>query len=156
MIQPDALKRTDPWLWSAGRGTDVWAMFCACAAGDLDAVKQLIAKDPSLVRAHYEYRTPLAFAVRENQLAVADFLLEHGADIDTRWSSHEPASILHELVGREDYEGMQFLIDRGIDMTIKDYRWDSTAIGWARYGKHDEAMAQWLENQERERGMSSR
>jgi len=25
---------------------------------------------------------------------------------------------------------MQFLIDRGIDMTIKDYRWNSTAQGW--------------------------
>jgi hypothetical protein len=42
------------------------------------------------------------------------------------------------------YESMQFLIDRGIDMTIKDYRWDSTATGWARYGKSDEQMAQWL------------
>jgi hypothetical protein len=46
---------------------------------------------------------------------------------------------------------MQFLIDRGIDMTIKDYRWDSTATGWARYGKSDEQMAQWLEEAERER-----
>ena len=80
MIQPDALKRTTPWLWSTGMGTDVWAMFCACVAGDLDTVKQLVAKDPSLARAHYEYRTPLSFAVRENQLAIADFLLEHGAE----------------------------------------------------------------------------
>jgi ankyrin repeat protein len=80
MIQPDALKHTNPWLWSAGRGTDVWAMFCACVAGDLDTVKQLVATDPSLARAHYEYRTPLGFAVRENQLAIADFLLEHGAE----------------------------------------------------------------------------
>ena len=46
---------------------------------------------------------------------------------------------------------MQFLIDRGIDMTIKDYRWDSNAGGWARYGKHDEKMAQWLEEAERQR-----
>jgi hypothetical protein len=46
---------------------------------------------------------------------------------------------------------MQFLIDRGIDMTIKDYRWDSNAHGWALYGKHDEKMAQWLEDAERER-----
>jgi hypothetical protein len=46
---------------------------------------------------------------------------------------------------------MQFLIDRGIDMTIKDYRWDSNAAGWARYGKSDEKMARWLEEAERER-----
>jgi hypothetical protein len=46
---------------------------------------------------------------------------------------------------------MRFLIDRGIDMTIKDYRWDSTAVGWARYGYNDEKLAQWLEDAERQR-----
>lgn len=86
---------------------------------------------------------------------IADFLLAHGADIDTNWNSHEPASILHTLVFEENYESMKFLIDRGIDMTIKDYRWNSTAVGWARYGKHDEAMAQWLEQAERERHTGS-
>jgi hypothetical protein len=80
LIQPEALKRQEPWLWSPGIGADVWAMFCACMVGDLETVKQLVAKDPSLVRAHYEYRTPHSFAVRENQLAIVDFLLEHGAE----------------------------------------------------------------------------
>jgi ankyrin repeat protein len=80
MIRPDELTRNEPLLWSAGTGTDVWDMFCACIAGDLDAVRRLLAKDPSLVRAHYEYRTPLSFAVRENRLDVAEFLLDHGAD----------------------------------------------------------------------------
>ena len=78
MIQPEALKQAKPWLWSPGIGTDVWAMFCASMVGDLDTVKALVAKDPSLVRAHYEYRTPLSFAVMENQLAVAEYLLDHG------------------------------------------------------------------------------
>jgi hypothetical protein len=49
---------------------------------------------------------------------------------------------------------MQYLIDRGIDMTIEDYRWNANAIGWARYGKSDEKMAQWLEEAERKRGGS--
>ena len=86
---------------------------------------------------------------------VADFLLAHGADINTRWSSHEPASILHHLVFEDNYESMQYLIDRGIDMTIKDYRWNANAIGWARYGKSDEKMAQWLEEAERQRKHST-
>ena len=97
------------------------------------------------------FDTALAFAVINRQFDVADFLLEHGADINTRWNSHEPASILHHLVFYGSYESMQFLIDRGIDMTIKDYRWNSTSQGWALYGKKDEKMAQWLENAERER-----
>ncbi len=46
---------------------------------------------------------------------------------------------------------MQFLIDRGIDMTIKDHRWNSNAQGWALYGKKDEKMAQRLEEAERQR-----
>jgi hypothetical protein len=88
--------------------------------------------------------TALAWSVLNGHFEVADFLLGHGADINTRWSSHEPASILHELVFHDNYAGMQFLIDRGIDMTIKDYRWGGTAAGWAYYAANNEKMAQWL------------
>ena len=95
--------------------------------------------------------TALAWSVLNHHFDVADFLLEHGADINTNWNSHEPASILHTLVFEDDYDAMRFLIDRGIDMTIRDYRWDATARGWARYGKNDEKMAQWLEDAERQR-----
>ena len=103
--------------------------------------------------------TALAWSVINRHFDVADFLLEHGADINTNWGSHEPASILHELVGQVatgenpggNYESMQFLIDRGIDMTIKDYRWNSTAHGWAVYAAKDPQMAQWLEEAERRR-----
>jgi hypothetical protein len=90
--------------------------------------------------------TALAWAVINRHFDVADFLLAHGANVSTNWNSHEPASILHHLVFLPNpYESMQFLIDRGIDMTIKDYRWNSNAANWARYGNNDEKMAQWLE-----------
>lgn len=92
-----------------------------------------------------------AWAVINTHLDVAAFLLDHGADINTTWSSHEPASILHELVWHANYESMRFLIDRGIDMTIRDYRWNSTAQGWASHAANDEKMAKWLEEAERER-----
>jgi ankyrin repeat protein len=55
-------------------------MFCACIKGDLDAVKRLSSKDPSLARCHYNYRKPLYFAVRENQLEIAAYLLERDPD----------------------------------------------------------------------------
>ena len=100
--------------------------------------------------------TALAWAVLNHHFEIADFLLEHGADINTHWSSHEPASILHELVWHKDYEAMQFLIDRGIDMTILDYRWDATAQGWARYAEKDEKMAQWLAEAQQRREQAPR
>jgi RNA polymerase sigma factor (sigma-70 family) len=80
LIRPEALKQKKPWMWSPGIGADVWEMFCACIAGDLETVKRLLDKDPSLARSHYEYRTPLSFAVRDNHVEVATYLLDHGAD----------------------------------------------------------------------------
>jgi ankyrin repeat protein len=80
MTQPAELKSDQPLKWSAGRGTDVWALFCACIAGDLEAVRRLLAKDPALVRCHHAYRKPLYFAVRENRLEVAAFLLARDPD----------------------------------------------------------------------------
>ena len=98
--------------------------------------------------------TALALAVINRHFDVADFLLAHGANVSTKWNSHEPASILHHLVFLPDpYERMQFLVDRGIDLTIKDYRWGSTAAGWARHALRDENMTQWLEEAERQRDL---
>ena len=83
MIQPEALKKDEPLLWSAGKGTDVWAMFSAAIAGDLEAIKRLVGRDASLVRCHYAYRTPLYFAVRENRSEVAAFLLSERSGLMT-------------------------------------------------------------------------
>jgi hypothetical protein len=95
--------------------------------------------------------TALAWAVLNNHFEVAGFLLEH----NTKWFSHEPASILHELVWYKNYEAMQFLVDRGIDMTIRDYRWNATAQGWAYHAAKDEKMALWLSDAQQRREQAS-
>jgi ankyrin repeat protein len=80
MIQPEALKKKEPLTWSPGMGVDVWEMFCACITGDLETVRRLVGKDPALARCNFAYRTPIYFAVRENQIEVVKYLLDHGAE----------------------------------------------------------------------------
>jgi Ankyrin repeat len=99
--------------------------------------------------------TAFALAVMNNHFEIADFLLAQGANINTTWSSHEPASILHELVWHKNYEAMQFLIDRGIDMTTLDYRWHATAEGWARVAAKDEKLGQFLHDAQQRREQAS-
>jgi hypothetical protein len=121
----------------------------AAGIGKLPRVKQWL--DHSGTPAQRVLDTALAWSVINHHFDVADVLLAHGADINTRWSSHEPASLLHELVFHGNYDSMRFLIDRGIDMTIRDHRWNATAAGWARHGAKDEQMARWLTEAERQR-----
>jgi hypothetical protein len=131
----------------------------APALGDL--AKHFPCNDPHTLKyddlqwgaptAQHVLDTALAWAVINRHFDVADFLLAHGANINTNWNSHEPASILHHLVFLPDpYESMQFLIDRGIDMTIKDYRWNTAAEGWARVAANDEQMGRWLAEAQRQ------
>jgi ankyrin repeat protein len=96
MLQPAELKSDQKLLWSQGRGTDVWALIQACASGDLKAVRGLIAKDPSLARSHYDYRKPLYFAVRENRVDVARFLLEHDYNPMDLWFDDDPLVIARD------------------------------------------------------------
>jgi ankyrin repeat protein len=86
----------------------------------------------------------LAWACVNRRFAVASFLLERGADINTRWSTHEPASILHECAYHGNEDAVSFLIDHGADLTIEDYRYQATAEGWARHAARNERMADLL------------
>jgi len=106
MVQPDELRRDEKLLWSPGTGTEVWRLFCACASGDLATVTRAIDENPSLLRAHYEYRTPLYFAVRENRIAVATLLLERGAE--PFWNGED----LIEMARIRGHRDMEALIER--------------------------------------------
>src|SRR5262249_12516261 len=96
MLQPAELKSGEHLMWSPGRGTDLWALSQACIGGDLEAVRALIARDPSLARAHHEYRKPLYFAVRENRVGVARFLLEHDFNPMDLWVDDDPVEIARD------------------------------------------------------------
>ena len=85
----------------------------------------------------------LAWAVQNGNYRIAEYLLEHGADINTRWSTHEPASILHECAYAGRMEQVVYLIGKGIDVTIRDHRHNATAEDWARHAGNEE-VAEYL------------
>ncbi|MEZ6063369.1 MAG: ankyrin repeat domain-containing protein [Planctomycetaceae bacterium] len=108
MYQPDGLKCDSPLEWSTGTGTDVWALFCACVAGDLPTVQRLFRKDPSLARCQFQYRKPIYFAVRENRLDIAEFLLEH----DPNPVNPVFSDSLTDIARDRGYDAMQRLLQK--------------------------------------------
>jgi hypothetical protein len=139
--------------------TEVWSLPDdlphAAGMGDLTTIEKWFdAKgNPNLgdVQLHYPFGSSpqvsvqdildrsLAWAVQNGEYVTADFMLEHGADINTRWSTHEPASILHECAIAGRMEQIKYLVGHGIDLEIVDHRFESTAEGWARFNGQDEA-----------------
>jgi ankyrin repeat protein len=111
MLQPAELKSDQKLMWSPGRGIDVWALIQACASGDLEAARALIARDPSLARSHYDYRKPLYFAVRENRIDVVRFLLEHDRNPLDLWVDDDPTEIARD----RGYTEMEQLLTHTLD-----------------------------------------
>jgi ankyrin repeat protein len=123
MIQPDELKKNEPLTWSSGTGVDVWEMFCACIAGNLDAVNRLVARDPSIVRCQYHYRKPLYFAVRENRLDVAAFLLERDPD-PIGLAVHDS---LMDIARDRGYVEMEGLLESGLGRRGASHKGEAVA-----------------------------
>src|SRR5438445_7023865 len=81
MSQPQEMK-TKAYVYGVQKlnGYDAWALFEACALGDLPRVKTLLAKDRRLVNAQYWYQFPIHLAVFAGHAEIAKLLLARGAD----------------------------------------------------------------------------
>ncbi|MCY3540922.1 MAG: ankyrin repeat domain-containing protein [Gammaproteobacteria bacterium] len=71
-LEPEQPKWLNRWL-----PEDVWNLLVAARTGDVDSVRKLLKKDPSLVHANYWYTSPLRIAAREGNLRVVQELLRH-------------------------------------------------------------------------------
>src|SRR5260370_42107461 len=106
LIAAEEQRKHETLIGSRGTGAEAAEMFSADIAGDLATIQRMQNKDSSLVRCMYAYRTPLYFAVRENQIPVTAFLLEHGAD-PTKGSIHDS---LLDIARDRGYAQMQKLL----------------------------------------------
>lgn len=81
LTQPEEMKRR-AYVYGVEKldGYDAWALFQACALGDLRKVKSLLAKDRRLVNAQHWYQFPIHKAVSAGHTEIVKLLLESGAD----------------------------------------------------------------------------
>jgi ankyrin repeat protein len=90
MTQPAAMK-TDAYVCHEFgsvvkvNGHDAWALFKACAAGNLPKVKELLARGLGLVNAQFGYQFPIHQAVRGGYAELVTLLLIHGAEPLNAW-----------------------------------------------------------------------
>lgn len=169
MVRPEPLTRNEPLVWSPGRGTDVWAMLEAARDGDVATLERLLDADPSLIRCHYEYRTPLSFAVRENRVDAAELLLDRGARefhdaLETARDRgyDEMAAMLErklavlrgvspggeavaEALRARDLDRVRGLLDGDPDLVHAADRFGNRPIHWAVMTRHSEAIDLLLE-----------
>jgi ankyrin repeat protein len=81
----------------------------AARLGRLDELKRIVAANPGLVHARGgDGQTPLHFA---RSVPIAEFLLEHGADIDARDVDHESTPAQWRIRDRQDV--VRYLVGRG-------------------------------------------
>jgi ankyrin repeat protein len=81
MTQPQEMKTTS-YVYGVEKvnGYDAWALFEACALGDLPKVKRLLAKDRRLINAQFWYQFPIHMAVFAGHADIVALLLDRGAD----------------------------------------------------------------------------
>lgn len=83
--------------------------------GDLISVKELVSKDPALVKSEDKYvRTPLHWACRYGNIEMASYLIEKGSQIDAQDESANTPAHLAALFNRKDV--LNLLISNKADL----------------------------------------
>ncbi|MCB9736177.1 MAG: ankyrin repeat domain-containing protein [Deltaproteobacteria bacterium] len=97
------------------------ALIPAIAAGDLDAVRRIVAADPERARYDWTRGVPLVAAVAVGSEPMVRLLLEAGADATK--ANGDGWTALHEVaVGDGDVELARLLIEHGADPDARDGR----------------------------------
>jgi uncharacterized protein len=102
-------------MTSPNQDLDVWS---AAKAGDLARVSALCSADPSLIDAKDGGDTPLIRAAESGALAVVDWLVEHGADVNAQ--NAQLATALLQAVWFHRIDCAKRLLQAGADPNLAD------------------------------------
>lgn len=112
--------------------------------GNTDQVKKLIRESPEIInKVSLKHFTPLQLAVKTNNMELAQFLIENGADINV---IVDHCSLLHFAAELGNTDMIDFLIKEGIKRS-DTWDQDSPLMMAVRYG-HLEAVNQFIKYKE--------
>lgn len=83
----------------------------------------------------------LVFACMGGYSTIAKRLLDAGVDVNG--GPRRGVTALHEACYQGRRDVVELLLARGADPTLRDEMWESTAIGWANGGQHQQ-LVDWL------------
>ncbi len=119
-------------------------LFNCSAAGDVQRVKKLIAKDTDVNATNKVGSTALMLASRDSGVQVMEILINSGANIDTQNSQGRTALMNAAKNGQR--KAVKLLLDHNADLHIKDED-GRTALEWAqRHRVVDRAAAKEIED----------
>ena len=113
---------------------DLMGVHGAAGKGDTDLLKQMVRENPDLVRFRdTRGRTPLFYAVQNNRIAAATFLLSNGAS--TEAADKQGLTPLHVAVLKGLPEMVELLLEHGANINARAEK-ARTPLYWAI--KHDQ------------------
>src|SRR6516165_4739347 len=115
ITQPEEMKTTK-YVYGVEKlnGYDAWALFEACALGDMPKVKGLLAKDRRLVNAQFWYQFPIHMAVRAGHAQIVKVLLDRGADPGQSRFTYNSWDKLLSCAGERGYHEIEARIERAM------------------------------------------
>jgi len=90
-----------------GRGKSKDKLCDAVSSGNMDLIKALLQKEPSLVNVSDNYgNTPLHTAVEKGNIRIVEFLIQNGADVNAKDNEGRTPAYFAEVRGNYELEDL--------------------------------------------------
>jgi ankyrin repeat protein len=95
--------------------------------GDLQTLATIVAQDPGVARSD----AAMMGAVDFGHLALVEWLLARGANVNARATAQSRHTALHSAAWNGDLPMVRLLVGAGADLTARDEEHEGTPLGWA-------------------------